>query len=148
MFEKNNPKSSDKSEAKNWLNNQDLKSPIYQDSQQQYSGGCKLDIANFELTAEEIQELIELKVKGYKTIAAEYEENGSTLSKCLLCQNQKIEISSFAVDDNKKEVFLYSLCADCLVKLSLASAVLKITFQQLLDKKIDRILSNAQNKRE
>jgi hypothetical protein len=105
-------------------------------------------MANFELTPDEIQELQKLKTNGYKTIAEVYIVNGNTSPKCLLCPNRKIAISSFAVDDNKKEVFLFSLCADCLVKLSLASAVLKISFQQLLDRKIDGILADAQNKRE
>jgi hypothetical protein len=103
---------------------------------------------NFELTHDELQELRKLQAEGYKTIVDGQKENCNVSPKCLFCQNLKINISSYAIDDNKKEIFVYSLCSNCLASVSLASLATKVSFQQILDRKIDSVLAELQGKKE
>jgi hypothetical protein len=103
-------------------------------------------LKNFEFTPNEIQELKDLKANGYKIIKQGQQIDGSISPECVFCQNQENTISLYAADDNKKEVIIFSLCPDCLKKLVAASLVFKVSAQQILDRKIDTILSDIQKR--
>jgi hypothetical protein len=103
---------------------------------------------NFEFSNDEIQELRKLEADGYKKITDGQEENGSISPKCLFCNTRQIMVSTYAVDDNKKEVIIYSLCLNCLKKIAAATLVFNVSYQQILNKKIDGIRTDTQEKKE
>ena len=103
---------------------------------------------NFEFTPSELQELNKLRADGYKTIAYTHDKDGKTFPTCMYCYTPKVTISSYAVDDKNKIVFIFSLCLNCQIKISHLSAASKASVQQLFDSRIDSILANARKEKE